>query len=82
MKVLGECWPTQSPPLVYQPANHTLCVLNRFVFEETPKVRKRLETELEGLDGDVKDLSKKLQYLETTFQKTQENISAILQRGS
>lgn len=45
-------------------------------------MKKRLESEVKVLSGDVVDLNKKLQYLETTFQKTQENISSILQRGS
>lgn len=45
-------------------------------------MKKRLQSEVKVLSGDVDDLNKKLQYLETTFQKAQENISAILQRGS
>ncbi|KAF8474681.1 Prefoldin [Kalaharituber pfeilii] len=53
-----------------------------FILEPTDRVKSRLDKELENLNGDVKDLTKKLQYLETTFQKTQENINAILQRGS
>ncbi|KAF8417451.1 Prefoldin [Tirmania nivea] len=46
------------------------------------KVKSRLEGEVKALSSDVEDLNKKLHYLEMTFQKTQENINALLQRGS
>lgn len=55
--------------------------LCRFVLVEADHVKKRLDSGVKVLSGDVKDLNKKLQYLETTFQKTQENINNILQRG-
>ncbi|KAI5808968.1 Prefoldin [Peziza echinospora] len=53
-----------------------------FVLEDLKQVKKRLEKEKKDLGSDVTDLGKKLHYLETTFQKTQENIQAILQRGA
>ena len=58
------------------------CVDTRFVLEDLKQVKKRLEKEKTDLGSDVTDLGKKLHYLETTFQKTQENIQAILQRGA
>ena len=49
--------------------------------EDINTVKTRLKKEQKELEGDVSDLSKKLQYLDMTFQKTQENINAILKRG-
>lgn len=54
---------------------------NRFVLEELPAVQKRLEDEKKSIEGDVKDLEKKFRYLETTFEKAQDNLNQILNRG-
>ena len=43
-------------------------------------VKTRLAEEEKGLGGDIKDLEKKYQYLDTTFTKAQENLNAILNR--
>ncbi|RPB25741.1 Prefoldin [Terfezia boudieri ATCC MYA-4762] len=53
-----------------------------FVLVPMDNVKSRLEGEVKALSSDVEDLNKKLQYQEMTFQKTQENISALLQRGA
>lgn len=54
----------------------------RFVHVESDKVKSRLNTEVKGLSTDVEALNKKLHYLDTTLQKSQEHINAILKRAS
>lgn len=44
-------------------------------------VQKRLEDEKKGIEGDIKDLEKKRRYLETTFEKAQDNLNQILNQG-
>jgi hypothetical protein len=41
-------------------------------------VKERMQNEEKVLVGDIKDLEKKHQYLETTFVKARENLEAIL----
>jgi prefoldin subunit 1 len=53
---------------------------NRFVLEDLGTVQKRLDSERKSAEGDIKDLQKKYTYLETTFEKTQENLNQILNR--
>ncbi|KAF8433816.1 Prefoldin [Terfezia claveryi] len=52
-----------------------------FVLVPVDNVKSRLDGEVKALSSDMEDLNKKLHYLETTFEKTQENINALLQRG-
>lgn len=44
-------------------------------------VQKRLEDEKKSIEGDIKDLEKKFRYFETTFEKAQDNLNQILNRG-
>ncbi|APA14906.1 hypothetical protein sscle_13g096760 [Sclerotinia sclerotiorum 1980 UF-70] len=52
-----------------------------FVFSPTANVDKRLKSETKELKSDIDNLGKKLQYLETTYEKSTENIARILQSG-
>jgi len=52
-----------------------------FVFSPTADVDKRLNTETKELKSDVDNLGKKLQYLETTYEKSQEHIARIFNSG-
>ncbi|KAH0603680.1 uncharacterized protein H6S33_007339 [Morchella sextelata] len=52
-----------------------------FVLEELSDIQKRLEDEKKSSEGDIKDLEKKFRYLETTYEKAQDNINQILNRG-
>jgi prefoldin subunit 1 len=53
----------------------------RFVFSPTAEVNKRLKTETSDLKLDVENLSKKLQYLETTHKNSREHIDQIFKSG-
>ncbi|QSZ30442.1 hypothetical protein DSL72_004965 [Monilinia vaccinii-corymbosi] len=52
-----------------------------FVFSPTADIDKRLNRETKELKVDIDNLGKKLQYLETTYEKSTENIARILQSG-
>ncbi|TGO69738.1 hypothetical protein BOTNAR_0007g00190 [Botryotinia narcissicola] len=56
-------------------------VSKMFVFSPTADVDKRLNRETKDLKSDIDNLGKKLQYLETTYEKSTENITRILQSG-
>lgn len=45
------------------------------------EVDKRLTTETSDLNSDVKNLEKKLQYLETTYKNSKEHIDQIFKSG-
>lgn len=49
-----------------------------FIREDMTAVKERMQNEEKVLVGDIKDLEKKHQYLETTFVKARENLEAIL----
>ena len=49
--------------------------------EDLDSVLTRLENEKRSAEGDIKDLQKKFTYLETTFEKAQDNLNQILSRG-
>lgn len=51
------------------------------MLEELSDIQKRLEDEKKSSEGDIKDLEKKFRYLETTYEKAQDNINQILNRG-
>jgi prefoldin subunit 1 len=53
----------------------------RFVFSPTAEVDKRLTTETTDLKTDIKNLEKKLQYLETTHKNSREHIDQIFNSG-
>lgn len=55
--------------------------LARFIFSPTTEVDTRLNSETKELKSDIVNLGKKLQYLETTYEKSTENIARILQSG-
>ena len=42
---------------------------------------KRLEKEGEELKGDVSNLEKKLNYLETTYKNSRDNLEQLFKRG-
>jgi len=52
----------------------------RFVMEGLDSVLTRLDNEKKSAEGDISDLQKKLTYLETTFEKAQDNLNQILNR--
>ncbi|KAI5780545.1 Prefoldin [Geopyxis carbonaria] len=52
-----------------------------FVMEGMEDVQKRIGNEEKELKGGISALEKKFTYLETTFQKTQEHLDQILNRG-
>lgn len=52
----------------------------RFVMEDLDSVLTRLDNEKKGAEGDIRDLQKKFTYLETTFEKAQDNLNQILNR--
>jgi len=52
-----------------------------FVFSPTAEVDKRLTTETTDLKTDIKNLEKKLQYLETTHKNSREHIDQIFNSG-
>ncbi|KAF3917119.1 hypothetical protein ABW20_dc0106290 [Dactylellina cionopaga] len=52
-----------------------------FVQEDMPKVKKRLETERNALEEDVKGLKKRQIYLETTFSNASDHMNKILNRA-
>ncbi|KAE8453740.1 hypothetical protein EG329_009251 [Mollisiaceae sp. DMI_Dod_QoI] len=52
-----------------------------FVFSPTAEVDKRLTTETSELKSDIKNLEKKLQYLETTHKNSREHIDQIFNSG-
>lgn len=47
----------------------------------TDEVKKRITTESTEVKSDVSNLEKKLHYLETTFQKSKENLDKVLKAG-
>ncbi|CUS12699.1 unnamed protein product [Tuber aestivum] len=51
-----------------------------FVMEDLDSVLTRLDNEKKSAEGDIKDLQKKFTYLETTFEKAQDNLNQILSR--
>lgn len=55
--------------------------VGRFVFSPTAEVDKRLTTETTDLKTDIKNLEKKLQYLETTHKNSREHIDQIFNSG-
>ena len=52
-----------------------------FVLEDREKIRERLKVEKGNYDDEVKELGKRLRYLETTYEKARENMDAILKRA-
>ncbi|KAI1001358.1 hypothetical protein K3495_g6843 [Podosphaera aphanis] len=52
-----------------------------FVFSPTANLNKRLRNETDELKSDVKNLEKKLQYLETTYKNSRGHIDQILKSG-
>jgi len=48
--------------------------------EGLDSVLTRLDNEKKSAEGDISDLQKKLTYLETTFEKAQDNLNQILNR--
>lgn len=62
-------------------ANGSIREACRFVLEELPVVQKRLEDEKKSIEGDIENHGKKLRYFETTFEKAQDNLNQILNRG-
>ncbi|PUU82375.1 Prefoldin [Tuber borchii] len=51
-----------------------------FVMEDLDSVLTRLDNEKKSAEGDIRDLQKKFTYLETTFEKAQDNLNQILNR--
>ncbi|ESZ91075.1 KE2 family protein [Sclerotinia borealis F-4128] len=54
---------------------------NTNVYEGVADVDKRLHSETKDLKLDIENLGKKLLYLETTYEKSNDNIARILQSG-
>ncbi|KUJ20578.1 Prefoldin beta-like protein [Mollisia scopiformis] len=52
-----------------------------FVFSPTAEVDKRLTTETTDLKSDIKNLEKKIQYLETTVKNSREHMDQIFNSG-
>ncbi|KAF3128348.1 hypothetical protein TWF703_009584 [Orbilia oligospora] len=54
---------------------------HRFIQEDTSKVKKRLETERNTLEEDIKGLKKRQTYLETTYSNASDHMNKILNRS-
>ncbi|KAF3316483.1 hypothetical protein TWF173_001773 [Orbilia oligospora] len=52
-----------------------------FIQENTSKVKKRLETERNTLEEDIKGLKKRQTYLETTYSNASDHMNKILNRS-
>ncbi|EGX49837.1 hypothetical protein AOL_s00076g635 [Orbilia oligospora ATCC 24927] len=52
-----------------------------FIQEDTSKVKKRLETERNTLEEDIKGLKKRQTYLETTYSNASDHMNKILNRS-
>ncbi|EPS42781.1 hypothetical protein H072_3162 [Dactylellina haptotyla CBS 200.50] len=52
-----------------------------FVQEDLSKVKKRLDTEKNTIDEDIKGLKKRQNYLETTFNNASDHMNKILNRA-
>ncbi|KAJ9626529.1 hypothetical protein H2203_004162 [Taxawa tesnikishii (nom. ined.)] len=53
----------------------------RFVASPIPETKKRLAKESEDIKGEVTNLQKKLDYLETTFKNSNQHLEQILKNG-
>lgn len=60
---------------------HCLRSIGRFVFSPTAEIDKRLTGEASELKSDIKNLEKRLQYLEVTHKNSQSNMDQIFNRG-
>ncbi|KAF1810329.1 Prefoldin, partial [Eremomyces bilateralis CBS 781.70] len=49
-----------------------------FIETPAPAVKKRLQSETEGLKSDMTNLEKKLHYLETTYKNSIDNLEQLL----
>lgn len=52
-----------------------------FVWSPTADVERKLSAEADELEGDVKNLEKKLHYLETTYKNSREHIDQIFKNS-
>lgn len=77
-RVLGRCTSNQS---LLSRLTIDVDGESRFVATPIPTVDKRLSTESEKLKGEIGNLEKRLQYLETTQKNSMEHIEQMLRGG-